>query len=41
MQTLHGYGKLSCCYNEYPWADMEIECSYVARFPFDSIKENW
>lgn len=25
--------------DEYPWADMEIECSYVARFPFDSIKE--
>lgn len=25
--------------NEYPWVDMEIECSYVALFPFDSIEE--
>lgn len=25
--------------NEYPWADMEVECSYLARFTYNSIEE--
>lgn len=25
--------------DEYPWADMEVECSYVARFTYNSMEE--